>query len=81
MPRSHRDINLPRVRLSQRASGFLTGQTYEDRTCEIIFAGLDEATGADELQLFAAQSKIIIYEIETMLSGIKLVLQQSLGIN
>lgn len=74
-------MNLPRVRLSQRASGFLTGQTYEDRTCEIVFAGLDEATGADELHLFAAQSKIIVHEIETMLSGIKIVLQQSLGMS
>ena len=57
----------------------MNGQTYEDRTCEIIFAGLDEATDAEAVHMFAAQSKIIVYEIETMLGGIKQVLTQSLG--
>ena len=50
--------------MTQRASGLLTGQTYEDRTCEIVFADLDEATGIDGIQMFVAQSKIIVYEVE-----------------
>ena len=45
-----------------------------------MFAGLDEATSIDEIQIFVAQSKIIVYEVETMLSGIKMVMKQSLGI-
>ena len=57
----------------------MCGQTYEDRTCEIIFAGLDEATDAEKIHLFAVNAKLIVYEIETMLAGIKLVMKRSLG--
>ena len=65
--------------MTQRSFGLVSGQTYEDRTCEVIFAGLDEATDIDAVQMFVAQTKIIVYEIETMLAGIKLVMSQSLG--
>ena len=67
------------MRMTQRSCGLVSGQIYEDRTCEVIFAGLDEATDIDAVQTFVAQTKTIVYEIETMLAGIKLVMSQSLG--
>ena len=67
------------MRMTQRSCGLVSGQTYEDRTCEVIFAGQDEATDIDDVHMFVAQTKIIVYEIETMLAGIKLVMSQSLG--
>ena len=40
---------------------------------------MDEATDAEKIHLFAVNAKLIIYEIETMLAGIKLVMKRSLG--
>ena len=50
------------MRMTQRSSGLVSGQTYEDRTCEVVFAGLDDATDIDAVQMFVAQTKIIVYE-------------------
>lgn len=52
---------------------------FQDRTCEIVFAGLDTVIKVDDVQNFAMHAKKLIKDFEEMLSGINLVLTRSLG--
>ena len=70
---------MPRLRFSQRLVGVENGQTYHDRTCEVVFAGLDTAVDVDKVQTFAMRTKLLVKDYERMLAGINSVLTGSLG--
>ena len=76
--RSSRDINLLRTRFVTRAEGMQNCQTYQDRTCEMIFAGLETATDFELVRRFCMESNDVIYKIEMMLSGVRAVLAENL---
>ena len=80
--RSSRDINLLRTRFTTRAAGMRNCQSYRDRTCEVVFAGLESATASvtefDSVRRFCAAGDDAIYKVETMLAGIRHVLTENL---
>ena len=72
-------MNLLRTRFTTRAEGMENCQTFKDRTCEMIFAGLESATDFDLVRQFCVESNEIVQKIETMLAGVKAVLTENLG--
>ena len=57
----------------------MNAQTYQNRTCELVFAGLERATDFEDVRQFCIVSQKIIHQAEAALFGVKSLLDQSLG--
>ena len=62
-----------------RAEGMKNCQTYRDRTCEVVFAGLETATDFNLVRQFCIEGNTIVQRIEVMLAGIRAVLAENIG--
>ena len=57
----------------------MNAQTYQNRTCELVFAGLERATDFEDVRQFCIVSQKIVHQAEAALFGVKSLLDQSLG--
>ena len=57
----------------------MNAQTYQNRTCELVFAGLERATDFEDVRQFCIVSQKIIHQAEAALFGVKSLLDRSLG--
>ena len=56
----------------------VNAQTYQNRTCELVFAGLERATDFEDVRQFCIVSQKVIHQAEKALFGVKQLLDQSL---